>query len=44
MTAPLTEVGTFSIHHVAPEIFGGFEETGRGAKLATPEKALFDFA
>ncbi|MCC6645215.1 MAG: hypothetical protein IT374_06575 [Polyangiaceae bacterium] len=39
-----TRVGTFSIHHVAPEVFGGFEETPRGAKLATPEKALFDFA
>lgn len=37
-------VGTFSIHHVAPEVFGGFEETERGAKLATAEKALFDFA
>lgn len=39
-----TKVGTFSIHHVAPEVFGGYEETARGAKLATAEKALFDFA
>jgi predicted transcriptional regulator of viral defense system len=39
-----TKVGTFSIHHVAPEVFGGYEETTRGAKLATAEKALFDFA
>lgn len=39
-----TKVGTFSVHHVAPEVFGGFEETERGAKIATPEKALFDFA
>ncbi|MBM4362371.1 MAG: hypothetical protein FJ104_06800 [Deltaproteobacteria bacterium] len=39
-----TKVGAISIHHVAPEVFGGFEETSRGAKLATPEKALFDFA
>ena len=39
-----TNVGTFSIHHVAPEVFGGYEETERGAKLATAEKALFDFA
>jgi predicted transcriptional regulator of viral defense system len=39
-----TKVGAFSIHHVAPEVFGGFEETERGAKLATAEKALFDFA
>lgn len=39
-----TKVGAFSIHHVAPEVFGGYEETARGAKLATAEKALFDFA
>jgi hypothetical protein len=39
-----TKVGTFSIHHVAPEVFGGYEETEHGAKLATAEKALFDFA
>ena len=39
-----TQVGTFSIHRVAPEVFGGYEETERGAKLATAEKALFDFA
>jgi predicted transcriptional regulator of viral defense system len=39
-----TNAGTLSIHHVAPEVFGGYEETERGAKLATAEKALFDFA
>jgi CRP-like cAMP-binding protein len=39
-----TKVGTFSIRHVAPEVFGGYEETERGVKLATAEKALFDFA
>jgi predicted transcriptional regulator of viral defense system len=39
-----TRAGTFSFHHVAPEVFGGFEETGAGVKLATAEKALFDFA
>lgn len=39
-----TKVGTFSVHHVAPGVFGGFVETPRDAKLATPEKALFDFA
>jgi predicted transcriptional regulator of viral defense system len=39
-----TSAGSISIHHVAPEVFGGFEETERGTKLATPEKALFDFA
>jgi predicted transcriptional regulator of viral defense system len=39
-----TQVGAFSIHHVAPEVFGGYEETASGVKLASPEKALFDFA
>jgi predicted transcriptional regulator of viral defense system len=39
-----TRVGTFSVHHVAAELFGGFEETRTGVKLATPEKALFDVA
>ncbi len=40
----VTTVGTFSIHRLAPEIFGGFAETPSGVKLAEPEKALFDFA
>jgi predicted transcriptional regulator of viral defense system len=35
---------TFSIHHVTPEVFGGFDELPSGVKLATVEKALFDFA
>jgi predicted transcriptional regulator of viral defense system len=39
-----TKAGMVSIHHLAPEVFGGYEETSRGAKLATAEKALFDFA
>ncbi len=39
-----TRVGSFSVHHVAPEVFGGFEETAAGVKLATAEKALFDLA
>ena len=39
-----TRVATFSIHHVAPEVFGGFEENAAGVKLATAEKALFDVA
>jgi predicted transcriptional regulator of viral defense system len=39
-----TSVGTFSIHHLAPEVFGGYEETKTGVLLATAEKALFDFA
>ena len=39
-----TKVGAFSIHHMAPEVFGGFDELESGMKIATPEKALFDFA
>lgn len=39
-----TRAGTFSIHHFAPEVFGGFEESAAGVKLATAEKALFDVA
>jgi predicted transcriptional regulator of viral defense system len=37
-----TPVGTYSIHHLAPEVFGGFEGSARTGYLATPEKALFD--
>ena len=40
----ITSVGTYSFHHVAPEVFGGYEDTDRDVKLATAEKALFDFA
>jgi len=39
-----TRAGTFSIHHLAPEVFGGYEVLPSGAKLASAEKALFDFA
>jgi predicted transcriptional regulator of viral defense system len=38
-----TSIGVFSIHHVTPELFDGFEARVDGTKLATPEKALFDF-
>jgi hypothetical protein len=39
-----TNLGTYSVHHVRPEFFGGFEhDAGSGTKLATPEKALVDF-
>jgi hypothetical protein len=39
-----TGIGTYSVHHVRPELFGGFEHDPRsGTKLALPEKALFDF-
>lgn len=37
-----TQFGTCSIHHVAPELFDGFEISPSGVKMATPEKALFD--
>ncbi len=40
----VTPFGTYSVHHVAPELFGGFDHTREGVKLATPEKALFDLA
>lgn len=36
-----TSVGTFTVHHVPPELFGGWAETPRGP-VATPEKAIFD--
>ncbi|HTR55751.1 MAG TPA: hypothetical protein VMJ10_33975 [Kofleriaceae bacterium] len=39
-----TSVGVFSVHHLAPELFDGFEARTDGSKLATPEKALFDVA
>jgi predicted transcriptional regulator of viral defense system len=37
-----TAVGTFSVHRVAPEFFGGFDLLPSGVKLATCEKALLD--
>jgi predicted transcriptional regulator of viral defense system len=38
-----TRLGTYSVHHVVPEIFGGFEvRKGSTVKLASPEKALVD--
>lgn len=37
-----TSVGECSIHHLAPELFGGYREEGRGRYMAIPEKALFD--
>ncbi len=40
----VTTVGTYSVHHVAAELFGGFAETSEGVKVATAEKALFDLA
>jgi predicted transcriptional regulator of viral defense system len=40
----VTSAGTFSVHHVAPQVFGGFDETAEGVRMATAEKALFDLA
>lgn len=36
-----TPVGTYVIHHLHPDLFGGFSARG-GVRMATPEKALFD--
>jgi predicted transcriptional regulator of viral defense system len=38
-----TALGTYSIHHVQPSLFDGFEVLDSGIKLALPEKALIDF-
>jgi predicted transcriptional regulator of viral defense system len=39
-----TKIGTYSVHHIRPELFGGFEhDQASGTKLALPEKALIDF-
>lgn len=39
-----TRVGTFSVHHVGPQFFGGATLDHRtGVRLASPEKALVDF-
>ena len=38
-----TPMGTISFHRMPPELFKGFElSSGSDAKIATPEKALFD--
>ncbi len=37
-----THLGAFSIHHLAPEVFGGFTGNPSRGFVATPEKALFD--
>jgi predicted transcriptional regulator of viral defense system len=39
-----TPLGIFSIHHVTPSFFFGYELVGKyGIKVAIPEKALLDF-
>lgn len=37
-----TPRGTYSIHHLAPEVFGGYTGSSDIGYVATPEKALFD--
>lgn len=38
-----TSIGTYSIHRLAPEFFGGYEiDSSTDVKMATPEKALLD--
>jgi len=39
-----TSAAAFSVHHLAPEVFGGYEVNEAGLRLATAEKALFDVA
>ena len=39
-----TRRGEFRIHHLTPDVFGGFTEKSPGRYLATAEKALFDSA
>lgn len=37
-----TTRATYAIHHLAPDVFGGYTGTSDSGYLATPEKALFD--
>lgn len=37
-----TSAGTVSLHRLPPKLFGGYETSKDGAKMATAEKALFD--
>jgi predicted transcriptional regulator of viral defense system len=37
-----TPSGTVSLHRMPPALFGGYEATDDGTKVATAEKALFD--
>ena len=37
-----TTVGTYSVHRLSPEFFGGYEVRESGIQLARPEKALLD--
>lgn len=37
-----TTIGIYQVHHLAPEVFGGFAGTEVTGFLARPEKAMFD--
>jgi predicted transcriptional regulator of viral defense system len=37
-----TTIATYSIHHLAPELFGGYSGSEENGYIATPEKAVFD--
>jgi hypothetical protein len=39
-----TTVGIYSLHHLLPELFGGYVIGDDGVKQATPEKTLVDMA
>jgi predicted transcriptional regulator of viral defense system len=39
-----TPQGVLVVHHMAPEVFGGYETGDDGVALATPAKAVFDLA
>lgn len=39
-----TTIASFSIHHIAPELFGGFEGDDKRGYVAGIEKAVFDLA
>lgn len=38
----VTSVGTYAVHHLASEVFGGFQGSQDAGYVATPEKAIFD--
>ncbi len=37
-----TSIAPFEIHHLTPELFGGYVDWHRGGFIASPEKSLFD--
>ena len=37
-----TAIGSYEVHHLAPELFTGYDGSPEAGYLAAPEKALFD--